>query len=119
MDIKIDQTTKKFVLTNGDFTLTKGLDAVGQFVGQRLLTWLGEWFLDITEGVPYREKIFLKNPSVVEVESVLKLMILESPGIIELKTFSFTFDSALRKAHLDFSAQSQDGEVVFSQDIGA
>lgn len=119
MDIKIDQVTKKFVMTNGDFVLTDGVDAVAQMVGQRLQTWLGEWFLDITEGVPFREKIFVKNPSVVEVESVLKLMIIQSPGIIQLTSFDFTFDSALRQAHLSFSAQSQMGEVLFDQDIGA
>lgn len=119
MDIKIDPVTKKFVLVNGDFVLTSGVEAVAQFVGQRVQTWLGEWFLDITEGVPYREKVFLKNPDILDVSNVLKVMIIQSPGIIQLNSFDFTFDSAARIAHLTFSAQSEMGEVTFDEDIGA
>jgi hypothetical protein len=119
MDITIDPETNKFTLVNGDFVLTTGVDAVAQFVGQRLQTWLGEWFLDTTEGVPFREKIFLKNPNIVDVETTLKLIIIESPGIIELTSFNLTLDSAARTAHLAFTANSQAGEVVFDQDIGA
>lgn len=119
MDRKINQVTKQFIFANGDFVLTTGLDAVAQFVGQRIQTWIGEWFLDTTEGVPYREKILIKNPNVVEAESILKLIILESPGIIQLTTFSLLFDSSTRKGQLKFTAQSEQGEVEFSQDIGA
>lgn len=119
MDIKIDQTTQKFVLQDGDLVLTTGVEAVSQFVSQRVKTFLGEWFLDITEGIPYFEKAFKKNPSIIEVESMIKDVIMKSPGIIELTFFSFDFNSPTRVGTLAFTARSEQGEVIFSQDIGA
>ena len=46
---------------NGDLArgvvVLKGREAVGQNVKQRLLLLRGEWFLDITAGVPYYESV--------------------------------------------------------------
>lgn len=119
MDIKIDQTTQKFVLKDGDLVLTTGVEAIAQFVAQRVKTFLGEWFLDTTEGIPYFEKAFKKNPNIIEVEAMIKDVIMKTPGIIELTAFSFDFNSPTRVGTLTFSARSEQGDVIFSQDIGA
>lgn len=54
---------------DGDYTFGNGQldfyrdvpEAVGQLVQTRLLLWLGEWFLDINEGVPYMQGVMGKR----------------------------------------------------------
>lgn len=120
MDIKIDQSTGKFVIQNNDLVLTTGRDAVAQYLSQVLQTFLGEWFLDTTVGVPWFQKVLgQKNPNIVDIESALKVIIIETPGVQELTSFSFTFDPASRTANVQGSVQSQMGEVLFNEDVGA
>jgi hypothetical protein len=89
---------------NGDMTFGQGLanfardsEAVAQNVKTRLLLLLGEWFLDVSDGVPYLEQIFVKPENLQLTESVLKSRIVETEGVDELRTFELLFDRATRK----------------------
>ena len=88
---------------NGDMTFGQGLanfavdaEAVAQNVRTRLLFVLGEWFLDLEEGVPYLQSIFTKPEQLSVVESVLKSRILETEDVTELNEFKLLFDSVER-----------------------
>lgn len=113
-DILLD-TNGDIDITEGKFTLTTGLDAIKQHLKQRLKLFYGEWFLDITKGIPYFQHILNKNPNPIVVDAVLKRTIIETPGILELLEFDLNIDSENRELQIDFKARAEDGNVNFSE----
>lgn len=105
------------LLTSNALTLTTDVEAIRQHLQCRFRLFLGEWFLDTTAGVPWFQDILLKRPSFVVVQQILKNVILDTPGVIELTRFNFDFDAELREASLDFQCLSESGFIDFSQII--
>ena len=119
MDLQLDEETGKFALTaNGDLAMVTGADAILQYVLEAIKTFLGEWFLDTTIGIPYYESILKKNPDQVTIESALKARILACPGMQELTDFSMTAISATRKLNVQFKGTSTSGPVTFNENVG-
>ncbi len=93
---------------NGDIT-TRGetwaydKEAVAQTVSTRLKLFLGEYFRDITDGVPWFEKedgsegILGKGYSLVQVEAILRNRITRTEGVLKLLRFSLDYDENTRK----------------------
>lgn len=119
MDLALATATKDLDFANGDLYLLEGNDAIAQHVEQRFKTFLAEWFLDETVGVPYFDYIFQKNPNPVVVDAVLKQTALLSPGLVEILTWNLTLDPAARELSLDFQARSEEGFIEFADVIGA
>lgn len=44
----------------GDLELADGLEDIRQRVIERLRFWRGEWYLDLTDGVPYLQDVFTR-----------------------------------------------------------
>jgi len=103
-------------ITNNSLTLTDGADAIRQHLENKLRTFLGEWFLDVDVGVPYFQEILKKRPSFQAVSQALKAAIIETPGVIELTFFQFDY-LATRELQLEFSADTIDGPIDFTQVI--
>ncbi len=118
MDIALNTTTSDLDFSNGDLYLIEGNDAIAQHVSQRFKTFLAEWFLDETVGVPYFDYIFQKNPNPVVVDAVLKRTALLSPGLVELTSWELSLDSARRELSLDFTGRSEEGFIEFADVIG-
>ena len=70
-------------------------DAVAQAVQTRLLLLLGEWFLDITEGMPWSTEVLGKYTGDTY-DSAIRQRILGTPGVTELTDYSSTLDSVKR-----------------------
>lgn len=104
-------------VVNNNLILTTGQEAIKQDLQTRLKTFLSEWFLDISEGVPYYQEILVKQPSFTVVSDVLKTIILETPGVLELTNFVFDY-LVTRELHLEFTAETIDGPIDFSLLIG-
>lgn len=93
---------------NGDI-VTRGVmwnydkEAVAQNISTRLKLFLGEYFRDITDGVPWFEKengtegILGKGYSLAEVESILKNRIARTDGVLKLLEFKIDFNATTRK----------------------
>lgn len=117
MDLMLDTTTHDLVPVAGDLQLVTKADAVRQHLKQRLWLFLGEWFLDTTKGVPYYQFILVKNPNLDLVEATLKQMILQTPGVLELTDFSFTYARAGRALTVEFTAKCSDEDINFSETV--
>ena len=72
-------------------------EAVAQAVLTRLKLWLGEWFIDLTTGTPYQQAVLGKGTT-QSVEPVLRARILETQGVEEIISFSYSFDPEQRSA---------------------
>lgn len=114
-DLLMDPDTNDLVITNGDLSLADGTTAIAQDWQQRLQTWLGEWFLDTSVGVPYKQQILVKNPNFDLIQADLINQTIAVPGIQEVIDFTFNFDSAGRSLSVSISAQDSNGQTITAQ----
>lgn len=107
------------VIPAGDLELANGTTRVskdGEYAKQRVSVsldfFLGEWFLDTKQGMPYFRDVLLKNPNGDTVRSVFKRRILQTPGIVSADKLDVKLDSAARLASIDFEATYKDGTTI-------
>lgn len=118
MDIALSTTTHDLVFTDGELTTVSSLDAIAQHVKVRLLFFKGEWELNLDEGVPYWTDILVIGPDLRAIESLLRQVVLGTPGITSIVSFSIAHDRANRTLEATFEAITTDGLVLTSADFG-
>ena len=106
-DIRLDDFAHDIVIAAGDLVI---YDSVAQHIKQRLLTILGEWFLDLSIGLPWFDEILGKHQDLSLVESLIKASIIDTPGVAELREFTIeASETQERTANIQFSAILTDG----------
>lgn len=104
-------------LTDGQLTLVTGDDAIDQHLRNRLRFFLGEWFLDTRQGLPYFQSVFVKNPNRPAVRSAFRRTIRETPGIVAVTKLQINI-AADRSASIDFVATlDRSGEPLVFRDF--
>ena len=76
LDFALNAKTHDLIIADGDLIAIDNAERVAQQIKIQLLTWLGEWFLDITHGVPYLDYILVKNPNIELERSIFKEQIM-------------------------------------------
>lgn len=100
------------MLVNGDFVLVRGLDAIEQHLRVRLRFFLGEWFLDEREGVPFFRDIFVKNPNVSLITAELRRVVTSTPGVSSCEQLTVDIDAGARRATVTIRATTDTGESL-------
>jgi len=112
--------------TVGDLELTDTGDEVvrtdlGEEVAQRLrvrlLFFQGEWFLNLEEGLPYYQSIFVKGLKDKVVRSVFGQAILGTQGVAQLLSLTHEISTS-RRLSLIFKVKLEDGTTFSSTDYG-
>jgi len=119
-DIALDPNTGDLLLLDNGLTLTEGLESRRQHLEIRLKTFLEEWFLDTSVGVPYLQRLFTqKNPDTLLVQSVIREQAEKTPGITSITKFDFEINNATRNLVVELGANSVDGEfeIIFEQGV--
>jgi hypothetical protein len=106
-------------LVNGNFVQIDGSQMTRQSLIARFRMFLGEWFLDQREGVPYYRDILVKNPDREVVRSVFRQVLAGTPGVLEILSFEVVFDERERTIRFSFEVQSTDGVISVSPDDDA
>ena len=99
-------------IVNNTFVLTENNsdEEIRQKLIQRLKFFLGEWFLDITKGVPYFQVVFIKGTSPDVIESTFKDTIIGTDGISTLNRFDpIEYDASTREAKVNFDVTTING----------
>lgn len=78
----------------------------------RFKFFLGEWFLDKRQGVPYYQHVFVKNPDLPSISQMFTRIILQTPGTDSVLQSSFDFISNQRKLNAAFKVRTIDGAVL-------
>jgi len=106
-DIKF---TDDISIENGDLAVVESSQAAGQRIRHRLLTFRGEWFLDLEFGPPYREQILVKNPPLDIIGAIIRSEIIKSqPG--EFMSFEASLNNATRSLKVDATMITTEGTV--------
>jgi len=100
----IDDATGNLALSkDGNFGVVTGLEGLRQRVQTKLKLWRGEWFLDTTKGIPYRQSIFRRPASPGLASQTITKSILEEVEVTDVRKVSATIDSTTRV--FSYSAQ--------------
>lgn len=89
--------------STGDMTFGQGSSnylidnsaAVCQIIGTRLRLWQTEWFLSLSDGVPYNSQI-AGYGNLTMGALILKQQVLSTPGVINIEGWSVNFDAKSR-----------------------
>lgn len=114
MDLKLDSTTFDLVWRNGPLLASDTTQTPVEVTGQRLLillrTWMTEWFLDTTYGVPWEQRIIAKKQSSkAATDLILQQKVLSDAGVREIVSWDSTFVN--RKYTLTFQVKVVDGTI--------
>lgn len=105
----IANTPQDIYFLDGQIAFVTGINYTAQRIRTRLQLFLGEWPFDTSQGVPWFESVFVSNPNIVTVQSVIKNTILETPHVISLTSYSDNLDRSSREYTVQFSAITDDG----------
>ena len=86
-------------------------DSLEFVLRQRFRFFLNEWFLNLSEGVPYYRDILIKNPNDSVVRSIFRQVILTTQDIDSIRTLKITIDKKERKLTAEFIAVRTDGTL--------
>lgn len=101
---------------NGQIQQVTSIDEVAQAVASDMRTFLGEYWLDKSIGVPYYTVVFVKSIDLSIIKTLLKNHILKNKYVIEVTKFEFVTNTANRSANVIFSALTTNG-VITDQEI--
>ncbi|CAI2418085.1 hypothetical protein [Serratia liquefaciens] len=105
-----------YTFGQGDNTfLTNAPEAVAQAVKTRFELWAGEWFLDVTEGTPYREAILGKHKSAAY-NMAVRERILGTQGVSEILTFTTEYNPDTRRVIFTATINTLYGETTVTSE---
>lgn len=99
----------------GDFVWIEGPPQIRQRLSVRFQFWLGEYFLDTRQGIPYRRDVFIKNPDIDVIDSLFRRVITTTPGVLAIVRFQLRYEPGERKLYFSFHAKVEGGEVIVNE----
>lgn len=114
-DLRLNESSYDLDVVNGDLSLIENQDAIRQNIRQRLLLFLGEWFLDTAAGVPYYQDVLKKSPNPQVLQGVFQDAIFNTPGVLELLSYEQEYDPAERTLQISFSVRTETGNIDFTE----
>lgn len=112
-----DSNPQDIYFVNGQLAFVTEKDYVAQRVRTRLQLFLGEWFLDISQGVPWFEEILVKPANIVTTQALIKNTILNTPEVTGIESYSDSFDPVNRKYTVNTVINSIYGQVQISENL--
>lgn len=111
--------------STGDIDLSQGLRFTAdlatyavQRLDENLSFFLGEWFLDTREGVPYWERIIGAKPDLGLIDTLYRRAILLTPSVGSVPNLKLAFDRSTRKLAPSFNVILKDGSLITEADLG-
>ena len=111
-DIALNIASNDLVIKNNDLILIDNAEQVAQQVLITLRFWLGEWFLDTRQGVPYLEYVLIKNPNMSHIRQILTEKIQSVEGVKSIVSLNFDFRRVSRELYIDFEVDTDYGLVT-------
>jgi hypothetical protein len=96
----------------GATVLVEGIQQIRQRLAARFQFFAGEWFLDLRQGIPMYRDVLIKKPRGPVVRSLLRRVVLTTPGVLSCPRFDLTFDSKTRRAAALFEAICDGGTII-------
>lgn len=117
-DIAMNINTNDLVLQDGDIFVIDNAERVAQQIVIQLRFWYGEWFLDMQDGVPYLERVLLKNPNLNHIRQIFREAIEKVPDVTKVDYVELYYDEPNRSLSVSYSAQTNFGLITRKEVLG-
>ena len=107
-DILLDDKGDLKLSETGDIQFT---DSVKQAIAIRLRWFQNEWKLGPELGIPYYEEAFVKNPSLVLLEDLMRDAILDVEEVTGVENLVLTLDRYLRKLSVSYKVHAGQSSI--------
>ena len=94
----LDPLYNDFAFTGGNMVLvaSNSIAETVQELNCRFGFGKGEWFLDLQQGFPYLQSIFVKNPDIRAIAQLFRSMMLATPGVAAVLSLPIALNAATR-----------------------
>jgi len=111
-DIKLT-SSHDIDLSTGDLNLFSNIENLAvQMVKINLLLFKGEWFRDVSIGIPYIQEIFGNKDTKSAADANIKSTILNTDNIRSITNYTSTINPSTRTFLVIFSAITDSGEIL-------
>lgn len=117
-DIAMNINTNDLILKEKDLLLIDNAENVAQGIVIALRFWLGEWFLDTKQGVPYLERILVKNPNENHIRQILTEAIQAVPGVRKVVEMGLYYSAVERALVVEYVADTAYGVLTRKEVLG-
>lgn len=113
-DIEIVTATGMVQLTDGDFAFVAGDAAIQQAIVFTLQLTQGEWFANLTAGIPWFTDVLGTKFNLDQIRSVFQTKVAAVEGVQAIKRLAISFDNAARALTVEYEIQT-----IFSDSLNA
>jgi hypothetical protein len=85
--------------------------AVAQLIQTRLGLWVGEWYLDLTQGTPWSTQVFGRGTGGVY-DAAIRAVILATDGVTGIASYSSSLDRTIRKLTISATVNNVYGPPI-------
>jgi len=117
-DLAMDMATGDLVLHDGDVLLIDNAERVAQQILITLRFWLGEWFLDTKDGIPYLEYVLVKSPNLLHIRQIFTEAMEKVDGVNRVEEMNLVFDVKNRSLHVDYEVSTDYGLITRREVLG-
>lgn len=110
--LEYDGQQPDLVVRGGELVLATGEEAIDQNLRLRLKFFLGEFFLDEAQGIPFYRDVFIKNPNTRLLRTIFTQAIETTTGIKSVDALELSIDTATRTLSLSFVATMTTGGTL-------
>ncbi|HJI09839.1 MAG TPA: hypothetical protein OIL90_06950 [Phascolarctobacterium faecium] len=118
VDIALHANDHDILIKDGDFLLIDNAERVAQQIKVKLLTFLGEWFLDNTWGVPYLEYILVKQPNQDLIKQILSEQISSVDDVKSLNALELDYQVKVRTLIINYEVSTEYGLITRKEVLG-
>jgi hypothetical protein len=118
VDIALHANDHDILIKDGDFLLIDNAERVAQQIKIKLLTFLGEWFLDTTWGVPYLEYILVKQPNQELIKQILSEQISSVDDVKSLNALELDYQVKIRTLIVNYEVSTEYGLITRKEVLG-
>ena len=118
VDIALHANDHDILIKDGDFLLIDNAERVAQQIKVKLLTFLGEWFLDTTWGVPYLEYILVKQPNQELIKQILSEQISSVDDVKSLNVLELDYQVKIRTLIVNYEVSTEYGLITRKEVLG-
>lgn len=112
-DLALDPATNDLVFDEaGDLVLCDGVDLAAQSIRLVLLTHVGEWWADTTQGIDWAGEVFVKDPRLDIIRALIADQIESVPGVVAVGEIGIDIDAVTRAATITINATAENGELI-------
>ncbi|CUJ50331.1 hypothetical protein [Achromobacter kerstersii] len=95
----------------GRTSFVDGAERIAQQIKTTLLTFLGEWFLDTTFGVPYFDDVLVKSPNRASIEAIFRARIRSVPDVARVRGLELQIERQLRVLRVTYDVDTAAGRL--------